>query len=189
MKKYTIIGGVNGSGKSSLTGVLGGLLSDLGTVIDADSITARLGGDRLTGGKKAVGLISDCLERGVNFTQETTLSGKKTLQTVTRAKELDYYIRLYYVGVSTAEESVLRIKNRVRKGGHDIPEGDVLRRFESRFEDLKKILPYCDEVHFYDNENGFAEVGEYRNGRVILFGDNVPEWISGFKKFMERERL
>lgn len=189
MKKYTIIGGVNGSGKSSLTGVLGGLLNDLGTVIDADSITARLGGDRITGGKKAVGLISDCLEKGVNFTQETTLSGKKTLQTITRAKELDYYIRLYYVGVSTAEESVLRIKNRVRKGGHDIPEGDVLRRFESRFRDLKKILPYCDEVHFYDNENGFAEVGEYRGGRVILSGDYVPQWISGFKKFTESELL
>lgn len=54
---------------------------------------------------------------------------------------------------------------------------------------MKKILPYCDEVHFYDNENGFAEVGEYRNGSVILFGEYVPQWISGFKKFMESERL
>lgn len=189
MKKYTIIGGVNGVGKSSLTGVLHGIYSDLGIVVDADSITAKLGGDRINGGKKAVGLIADCLEKSVNFTQETTLSGKKTLQTITHAKELDYFIRLYYVGVSTAEESVLRIKNRVRKGGHNIPERDVLRRFESRFEDLKKVLPYCDEVHFYDNENGFAEVGEYRNGSVILFGEYVPEWISGFKKFMESERL
>ncbi len=189
MKKYTIIGGVNGSGKSSLTGVLQGIYSDLGIVVDTDSITAHLGGDKLKGGKKAVGLIADCLEKGVNFTQETTLSGKKTLQTVTRAKELDYFIRLYYVGVSTAEESLLRIKNRVRKGGHDIPERDVLRRFESRFEDLKRILPYCDEVHFYDNENGFAEVGEYRNGGVILLGEYVPEWISGLKIIMENDKL
>lgn len=189
MKKYTIIGGVNGAGKSSLTGVLCGIYSDLGIVVDTDSIIARLGGDKLKGGKKAVGLIADCLERGVNFTQETTLSGKKTLQTITRAKELDYFIRLYYVGVSTAEESVLRIKNRVRKGGHDIPERDVLRRFESRFEDLKRILPYCDEVHFYDNENGFAKVGKYRNGSVILSREYVPVWISSFKNIMENEKL
>lgn len=189
MKKYTIIGGVNGAGKSSLTGVLHGIYSDLGIVVDTDSITARLGGDKIKGGKKAVGLIADCLEKGVNFTQETTLSGKKTLQTIIRAKELDYFIRLYYVGVSTAEESVLRIKNRVRKGGHNIPERDVMRRFENRFEDLKKILPYCDEVHFYDNENGFAEVGDYRNGSVILSGEYVPEWISSFKIIMENERL
>lgn len=189
MKKYTIIGGVNGSGKSSLTGVLQGIYSDFGIVVDTDIITARLGGDRIKGGKKAVGLIAECLEKGVNFTQETTLSGKKTLQTINRAKELDYFIRLYYVGVSTAEESVLRIKNRVSKGGHDIPERDVIRRFESRFEDLKKILPYCDEVHFYDNENGFAEVGEYRNGRVLLIGEYVPDWIRSFKIIMENEML
>lgn len=51
MKKYTIIGGVNGVGKSSLTGVLHGIYSDLGIVVDADSITAKLGGDRIKGGK------------------------------------------------------------------------------------------------------------------------------------------
>lgn len=189
MKKYTIIGGVNGVGKSSLTGVLRGTHSDLGIVVDTDSITAGLGGDRIAGGKRAVAVIGDCLEKGVNFTQETTLSGRKTLQTITRAKELDYFICLYYVGVSTAEESVLRIKNRVRKGGHDIPERDVVRRFEKRFEDLAKILPYCDEVHFYDNENGFAEVGEYRNGSVILSGEYVPDWIGGFRKFMENKLI
>lgn len=185
MKKYTIIGGVNGAGKSSLTGVLCGSFSDLGMVVDTDSITARLGGDRLRGGKKAVEIISGCLEKGVNFTQETTLSGKKTLRTIIRAKEKNYFIRLYYVGVNTAEESVLRIRNRVRKGGHSIPDGDVLRRFEKRFEDLAKVLPYCDEVHFYDNENGFAEVGEYRGGNIILIGEYAPDWIVGLKSFLE----
>lgn len=185
MKKYTIIGGVNGAGKSSLTGVLCSSFSDLGIIVDTDNITAKLGGDKLRGGKRAVEIIDDCLEKGVNFTQETTLSGKKTLRTIIRAKEKDYFIRLYYVGVSTAEESVLRIKNRVRKGGHSIPDEDVLRRFEKRFEDLAKILPYCDEVHFYDNENGFTEVGEYRNGNIIVPDGYVPDWIAGLKRFTE----
>ncbi|MDE6599984.1 MAG: hypothetical protein K2K34_07920 [Oscillospiraceae bacterium] len=189
MKKYTIIGGVNGAGKSSLTGVLRGTYSDLGVVVDTDSITERLGADRIAGGKKAVGIINDCLEKGVNFTQETTLSGKKTLRTVLRARERDYFIRLYYVAVSSAEESSARIANRVRKGGHDIPERDVIRRFEKRFEDLARILPYCDEVHFYDNENGFIEVGEYRHGSVILSGEYVPDWISRFKQIMENNLI
>lgn len=60
---------------------------------------------------------------GVNFTQETTLSGKKTLQTITHAKELDYFIRLYYVGVSTAEESVLRIKTGSERAVTTYPNG------------------------------------------------------------------
>ncbi len=184
MKKYTIIGGVNGSGKSSLTGVLKGEYNDLGIIIDTDMLTARLGGDKIKGGKEAVRIISDCLDKGISFTQETTLSGKKTLRTIISARNQDYYIRLYYVAVGTADESILRIENRVRKGGHSIPTEDVRRRYEKRFEDLATILPYCDEAHFYDNENGFAEVGEYRNGSIIIGGDYVPDWIRLLKEYL-----
>ena len=184
MKKYTIIGGVNGAGKSSLTGVLVGEHNDLGIVVDTDSLTAKRGGDKLKGGREAVRIINDCLEKGVNFTQETTLSGKKTLRTINSAREKNYYIRLYYVGISSAEESISRINNRVRKGGHDIPSEDVRRRYEKRFEDLICILPYCDEVHFYDNENGFVDVGEYRNGNIIFGGDYIPDWLKLLKAYL-----
>lgn len=185
MKKYTIIGGVNGVGKSSLTGVLKGEYTDLGIVIDTDLLTAKMNGNKTAGGKAAVKLLSDCLNKGVNFTQETTLSGKKTLRTILSARENDYFIRLYYVGVNSADESIARISNRVRKGGHNIPPEDVRRRYEKRFEDLAKILPFCDEVHFYDNENGFVDIGEYRNGSVIAMGEYIPEWLTGFMKYLE----
>ena len=33
-----------------------------------------------------------------------------------------------------------------------------------RFESLVRVLPYCDEVALFDNENGFVEVAEYTNG-------------------------
>lgn len=72
MKIYTIIAGVNGAEKSSLTGVLRTENTNLGKIIDVDKIIAK-------------------------------------------------YIRLYYVGLNTVEESLLRIENRVKKGGHDIP--------------------------------------------------------------------
>ena len=63
MKKYTIIGGVDGVGKSSLTGVLVGEHNDLGIVVDTDSLTAKQGGDKLRGGKEAIRIINDCLEK------------------------------------------------------------------------------------------------------------------------------
>ncbi len=186
MKKYTIVGGVNGVGKSSLTGVLNSAFSDLGVIIDTDILNARYGGDKIKGGKEAVRMISGCLEKGISFTQETTLSGGKTLRTVLSARQKDYHIRLYYVAVGTADESLSRISNRVRKGGHDIPAEDVRRRYNKRFEDLAKILPYCDEVHLYDNENGFAEVGVYRNGAVIAIGDYIPLWLREFKEYLKK---
>ena len=153
MKIYTIIGGVNGVGKSSLSGVLSAESSDLGIIIDSDKITAEIGGDKIKGVKLAIKIIDDCLNKGINFTQETTLAGVRTIKTIQKARELDYYIRLYYVGVSSSDESIKRIKNRVEKGGHNIPTEDVERRYNKRFEDLAKVLPYCNEVRFFDNEN------------------------------------
>ena len=54
MKNYTIIGGVNGVGKSSFTGVLKERSTDLGVIVDVDKITAELGGNKLEGGKAAL---------------------------------------------------------------------------------------------------------------------------------------
>ena len=187
MKIYTIIGGVNGVGKSSLTGVLAAESNNLGVIIDTDKITAALDGNKIKGGKTAIERINNCLNMGVSFTQETTLSGIRTVKTIKRAIELDYYIRLYYVGVSTADESIKRIKNRVEKGGHDIPEQDVKRRYKKRFEDLVNIIPYCNEVRFFDNENGFVEKAEYKNGELITKSNNIPRWIKDLKQYFDNK--
>ena len=159
MKIYTIIGGVNGVGKSSFTGVLKEHTTDLGTIIDVDKITAELGSNTLAGCKAALTKIRDCISRNISFTQETTLSGYKTEATAKQVKELGYHVRMFYVGLDTLDESLTRIQNRVRRGGHDIPRDDVTRRFSSRWEAVSKVLPYCDEAEFYDNDNGFVKVG------------------------------
>lgn len=74
MRTYTIIGGLNGVGKSSFTGVLKERCEDLGQIIDVDKITAELG----AGGKAALNRIETCIEKKISFTQETTLSGYHT---------------------------------------------------------------------------------------------------------------
>ena len=58
MKTYTIIGGVNGTGKSSLTGVLKTKKTDLCRIIDVDKITAQNGGSAIQGGKIALELLA-----------------------------------------------------------------------------------------------------------------------------------
>ena len=117
------------------------------------------------------------MDREICFTQETTLSGKKTLSTIKRAIEKGYYIRLYYVGLDTMEESLLRIENRVKKGGHKIDADAVEKRFAKRFEDLLVVLPYCNEATFYDNDNGFVTVAKYKNGELQPIGHNQPKWL------------
>jgi len=77
MKIYTIIGGMDGVGKSSFTGVLKSQTTDLGTIVDVDKITAQMGGKSLEGGKWAIRVIESYIKDGVSFTQETTLSGHR----------------------------------------------------------------------------------------------------------------
>ncbi len=188
MKYYMIIGGVNGVGKSSFTGVLKGIRDDLGVIIDVDKITAELGGNPLTGEREAIRRIRDCLERGISFTQETTLSGHKTEQTAREARERGYSVRLYYVALDTPQECLERIANRVRRGGHNIAENDVERRFAGRWEAVKKILPYCDTAEFYDNDNGFVEVAAYRNGELLAIGEHRPLWLTELQGYLREVR-
>ena len=187
MKIYTIVGGVNGVGKSSFTGVLKSRTTDLGVIVDVDKITAQMGGKALEGGKRAIRIMEDCIRDGVSFTQETTLSGHRPKAAAKRAKEAGYYIRLYYVGLDTAEESKRRIANRVARGGPDIGEADVERRFAGRWEALRAVLPFCDEAAFYDNDNGFVEVAAYRNGELILEGERRPRWIAELAEYLKGE--
>ena len=186
MKTYTIIGGVNGTGKSSLTGVLKTQTTGLGQIIDVDKITAENGGCAIQGGKIALERIRRCLDKGISFTQETTLSGRKTELTAQEARERGYSVRLFYVGLDSAEECLQRIENRVAHGGHDIREEDVLRRFAGRWEAVTKILPYCDEAHFFDNYNGFVEVAEYVNGELILQEGKSPAWVKELRDYLLR---
>ena len=170
MKIYTIIAGVSGVGKSSLTGVLKNLKTDLGIIIDVYKISAAHHGNNMLAGKIAIERIHSCLQHDVCFTQQTTLSGHLTAQTAKKAKNHGYFIRMYYVGLNNAEESILRIENRVRKGG---PDEDVKRRFGNRKSSLVRVLPYCDEAVFFDNDNGFRQVAEYRNGEISCI-QNAP---------------
>ncbi|MDY4489512.1 MAG: hypothetical protein SPE19_03160 [Candidatus Faecousia sp.] len=186
MKTYTIIGGVNGVGKSSFTGVLKERSTDLGVIVDVDRITADLGGNALAGGKAALRKINECIARGISFTQETTLSGRKTEATAKQVRELGYHVRLFYIGLDSAEESMSRIANRVKRGGHDIPCDDVIRRFAGRWEAVAKVLPYCDEAEFYDNDNGFTLVAEYRNGELRTIGSRVPRWLEELQEYLNR---
>lgn len=178
MKNCTLIGGVHGVGKSSFVGALRAVRSDLGIVVDPECLTTQCGGNEHEGDKLAVQHIEKALSDEVDFTLETSLSGKYPKLLCKRAKEAGYYIRLYYIGLDTAEESIQRILNRVERGGHDIPSRDVEACFSHRFSDVLKILSYCDEAKFFDNDNGFALVAEYRNGQLLPVGTYRPTWLS-----------
>ena len=63
MKTYTIIAGVNGAGKSSLTGVLRQEMNDLGVIVDVDKLAAANNGNNILAGRLAIQRIRSCLKK------------------------------------------------------------------------------------------------------------------------------
>lgn len=187
MNKYTVIAGINGTGKSSLRGVLEGQGVFLGHIIDADLIAKSNSYDILKAGKQAMTIINNCLQKNISFTQETTLSGHSIKKNIVKARNQGYFISMFYVGLSSCEESICRIKNRVAKGGHDIPTKDVIRRYNNRMNALVDIIEYCDEVTFYDNENGFIKVASITNGDFNFTNGYKPLWIQEVQKLISNK--
>ena len=165
MKTCTIIGGIDGVGKSSLLGVLRALRTDLGVVIDEK--------------KKAVSeRIETALKDEINFSYETTLHGEFSKELCRRAKDAGYTVRLYYVALDTVEENLLRIKNRAKNGGLNTIPQEVQVQYVHRFDNLTAILSYCDCADFYDNYNGFVLVARKVAGRIEPVSDCRPKWIT-----------
>lgn len=183
MKYYTIIGGISGTGKSGLSGILRSEVDNFGKLIDSDNLDF-IHDDMISDGISAEILIENCLDNGICFAQETTLADCKIPETAKIAGGLGYYVRLYYVGLNSLEESLKRVKNRVVKGGRNVSAEIVAKQFETRFSDVEAVLAYCNEATFYDNENGFQAVAKYVNGKLDFIGEVTPNWMISLAEYL-----
>jgi predicted ABC-type ATPase len=93
-----------------------------------------------------------------------------------------------YVGLPSAEAHIERVRQRVRAGGHDIPEADIRRRYRHSRLNLVRLLPALTELRVYDNSAeadpaaGHAPrpllVLHVKKGRIVAPDDlsSTPEW-------------
>lgn len=79
--------------------------------------------------RKVVKLINYYIRNGISFHQETTLSGNSILVNIKKAKEKGFFVVMNYVGLENSEIAKERVKFRVSKGGHGIPEDFIEKRY------------------------------------------------------------
>ena len=182
--RYTIVGGVNGVGKTTFIRAHSELCPHSDRIVDTDQITADFGGDPLAGGKAAIQRVRKCIRTRVSFLQETTLSGYRINATAKKVCTLGYNVHLIYIGLDTVEESLRRIENRVKQGGHNVPTEDVIRRFQRRWEAVAQLLPYCKEAVFYDNDQDFVKVAEYRDGELLRVDAHSCAWLDELAAYL-----
>jgi len=95
-----------------------------------------------------------------------------------RAKRQSYDTTLIYVGIDDARECIRRIAVRVRRGGHTVPDSDVLRRLPRSIANLVPALHYADRALILDNgsqSSPYRTVAELADG-VLKLSKSVPQW-------------
>ncbi|PQO45273.1 zeta toxin family protein [Blastopirellula marina] len=95
--------------------------------------------------------IDELTGQRANFSFESTLSGRGYLRRLREMKLAGYEVHLFFLWLPNVEMAIARVANRVRQGGHNIPEADIRRRYNSgmkRF--LNDFAPEADGWQLYD---------------------------------------
>lgn len=190
-----VLAGTNGAGKTSIGGAM--LLQRGVRHFDPDA-TARLIASRNPGIAQAEAngaawregrrLLERAIAERLDFAFETTLGGRTISALLEQALESGIQVRIWYVGLQSAELHIARVRSRVERGGHDIPEATIRDRYDRGRLNLIRLLPKLTELRVYDNTD---ERDPYRGvpprPRLLLHMrnargvsscplDRTPEW-------------
>ncbi len=194
MKKiFYLFAGVNGAGKSTLYNSEK-LDNDIKNSIriNTDEIVKKIGiwknnSDQIRAAKIAINLRNECFQYDKSFNEETTLTGKTILKTINKAKELGYELQLFYVGVNNPEIAKERIKIRVEKGGHNIENDVVEKRYYESLTNLKEIISKFDKVYLYDNSKKYKNIFSFSNNKILFKSNESISWAKEVIEIIENK--
>jgi hypothetical protein len=132
--------------------------------------------------------LERAIRDGLDYAFETTLGGRTITRLLLEAAAGGHAVRIWYVGLESPELHIRRVKERVNRGGHDIPEERIRERWDASRKNLIRLLPAITELQVYDNSTEAApEEGRppepllllhLRVGRILSAAPAglIPEW-------------
>lgn len=188
-----VFAGNNGSGKSTFRSlILDKMDSDIN--VDTDLIAKNMklnhvNNPQIKAGKKTIQMIHECIEKKINFSMETTLSGKLAVNQILTAKEKGFTIKMFFLFLQDDSYNLRRIKYRVENGGHNIPKADVFRRKDRSINHFIKLIDALDESFLIDNTGGMpTTVAIIQSGKIVVQRKHaVPSWMIEYFQKKENE--
>jgi predicted ABC-type ATPase len=168
-----VIGGPNGAGKTTFAREF---LPAARVVefLNADLLAAGLsplqpGTMAVRSARLLLGRWRELLDLRRDFAFESTLSGRSYATMLRAARAAGYEVRLCYLWLPSVAMSLRRVRQRVRKGGHDVPEADLRRRFLPSLRNFFSLyLPLADEALLFNAAARPPQVIARWNGRTAL---------------------
>jgi predicted ABC-type ATPase len=134
-------------------------------------------------GRLMLAEINLCVKRGDDFGFETTLSGRSYLGLMRRLKNRGHRIHFFFLTVPSVDLALTRVRGRVLKGGHDIPEPVVRRRFDRSFHNFFAYYRLSgDSWILFDNSGATPTIIAYEKDgkpRIMnqeLYGDLIDRY-------------
>ena len=156
-KTIYIIGGCNGAGKTTASYTVLPEVLDCREFINADEIARGLSpfnpeSVAIEAGKLMLKRIEELLEQDKSFSIETTLATRSYVGLIRRAHSKGYNVKLIFFWLNSPELALQRVAERVSKGGHNISEAVIRRRYINGIKNLFNL--FMNEVDYweiYDN--------------------------------------
>lgn len=159
-----VLAGVNGAGKSSVGGYL--LSRQKVAWFNPDTFARELmaatGCDQdvanATAWAEGVRRLNRSIATRRSYAFETTLGGR-TIAGKLRDAARTHDVVVWFCGLSSPELHIARVRSRVTRGGHDIPEARIRERWPRSQQNLIALVPHIAILQVFDNSAEVA-VGE-----------------------------
>jgi predicted ABC-type ATPase len=166
-KELIVVGGPNGAGKSTFVRTL--LSERPCPYLSADLIATEFPhldpmSQQMATGREFHRRLEEQLSKNDDFVVETTLSGRSMRDYVNRAKAAGFVVTIYFVYLDSADTCIARVRARVSRGGHNVPDDDIRRRFGRSLGNFwriyRKIADYWYIVYNSSGELEWVASGE-----------------------------
>lgn len=163
-KKCYVIAGPNGAGKTTFAREFLPTEAECLNFINADLIAQGLAPFKpdkiaIEAMRIMIQQIDECVKRNESFAFETTFSGKGYVKKIKDWEMRHYEIIIYYLSLPSVEFAIERVKLRVAQGGHNVPEQDIIRRFERSWDNFEKLYkPLADVWIVYDTSGNIPVI-------------------------------
>jgi predicted ABC-type ATPase len=181
-----VLAGINGAGKTTASLEIIKRILHPPVFVNADTIARGLNAfdvesEAAKAGRVMLEHLHELAAKRRSFAFETTLSGRAYASWLTNLRATGYEVHLFYYWLESADAAINRVAERVRSGGHHVPDETIRRRYRLSVRNFFELYrPIADYWRVYDNSHG--------GSRLLAVGIEDREHILDGDRWLDFER-